>query len=100
MSLGFGPSRLLGGFAFCLAVAAPDQPVARARLGALPLYGGQAALRHALQGSGANAVVVLGGTPKDAPARQVLRAHLDTEGGLDVYCLKTTVERMEVEAGD
>ena len=80
-----------------VAVASPEELVARGRLGALPMYGGQAALRHALQSSGAAAVVVVGSTADEAPAYRVLRRHLEMEGALDVYRLTTSVERMEVD---
>lgn len=79
-----------------VAVAAPEEPVARGRLGALPLFGGQAALRHALGEAGANTVVLLDPGDGDSPCRRALDAHLATEGGVDVYRLSTVLERMEV----
>lgn len=77
-----------------VAVAAPHARVARSSLGALPLFGGQAALRHALAATEANAVLLVQNGEGDASLQEVLRHHLDTEGGVDAYTLRVTLERV------
>ncbi len=66
---------------------------ARGRLGSLPLYGGQACLRHALEDTGAGAVVVVDGGDPDGEHGRALRAHLDRVGALDVYRFEVSVRR-------
>jgi len=78
-----------------VAVAAPEVPVARATLGPLPLFGGQAALRHALRSTAAGAVVLVAREGSDGPMRSALRHHLETEGGVDAYTLEVTVRKLE-----
>ncbi|HSG08341.1 MAG TPA: MraY family glycosyltransferase [Longimicrobiales bacterium] len=80
------------------AVAVADQGsgVARGRVGAIPLFGGQAALRHALQETRANAVVVVGSAGHtDLEALEALTHHLDNVGGVDAYRLEVRVERLQ-----
>ena len=77
-----------------VAVAHPGNAAARATLGALPLYGGQAALRHALQESGASAVVLAG---QEGEGAEALRHHLETVGALDTYRLDVRVTRLQGE---
>jgi len=79
-------------------VASPELRVARSRIGALPLFGGQAALRHAMRESGASAVVLLSGTHGDGASRQALDAYLASQGGVDVYHLETRVRPLEGRA--
>jgi UDP-GlcNAc:undecaprenyl-phosphate/decaprenyl-phosphate GlcNAc-1-phosphate transferase len=78
-------------------VASPELTAARARLGALPLYGGQAALRHALRETGASAVVVVDGGEGGAAARSALDHHLATEGGVDAYSLEVSLRRLPLD---
>ena len=78
-----------------VAVAAPGAGVARASLGALPLFGGQAALRHALHGSKANAVLLVARDGADGGLRSALKHHLETEGGVDAWALEVTVRKVE-----
>jgi FlaA1/EpsC-like NDP-sugar epimerase len=87
--------RLGGARLRAVAVAAPEVPVARATLGALPLFGGQAALRHALHATAAGAVVLVARDGADASMRSALRHHLETEGGVDAYALEVTVRKLE-----
>lgn len=76
-----------------VAAADPELGTARAQLGALPLFGGQACLRHALEATGAHAVVLVRGASRNGEGERVLRAHLDREGGLDVYRMDVLVTR-------
>ena len=78
-----------------VAVASPGTAVARATLGALPLFGGQAALRHALHDSKAGAVVLVARPGADGGLKAALRHHLETEGGVDAYALEVTVRKVE-----
>jgi UDP-GlcNAc:undecaprenyl-phosphate/decaprenyl-phosphate GlcNAc-1-phosphate transferase len=78
-----------------VAVASPGTAFARATLGALPLFGGQAALRHALHESGASAVLLVARDGADGPLRSALKHHLETEGGVDAYALEVTVRKVE-----
>ncbi len=78
-----------------VAVASPGVAVARASLGALPLFGGQAALRHALHDSRANAVVLVARPGSDGALRTALRHHLETEGGVDAWTLEVTLRKVE-----
>lgn len=78
-----------------VAVAAPTAAVARTSLGALPLFGGQAALRHALADSEAHAVLVVEGPGGDGRMGEVLRHHLETEGGVDAYRLEVALRKLE-----
>ena len=68
---------------------------ATASLGALPLFGGQAALRHALHESGAGAVLLVARDGADGALRSALKHHLETEGGVDAYALEVTVRKVE-----
>jgi len=78
-----------------VAVADPASVVARATVGALPLFGGQAALRHALHETEANAVVLVGlGSIDDQPA-EALDHHLASVGGVDAYRLEVRLERVQ-----
>jgi UDP-GlcNAc:undecaprenyl-phosphate/decaprenyl-phosphate GlcNAc-1-phosphate transferase len=79
-----------------VAIASPEVGVARARVGPLPLYGGQAALRHALEESGASAIVVLG---DGVDVQSALDAHLASHGGVDVYRLEVTLRAWEGGGG-
>ncbi len=74
-----------------VAVANPDLPTPRARMGPLPLYGGEEALLHALDESRATAVLLVG---KGADGHPHLTAHLENHGGVDVYSYRVSVERM------
>ncbi|HSW31559.1 MAG TPA: hypothetical protein VLH75_18880 [Longimicrobiales bacterium] len=78
-----------------VAVAAPGVAVARASLGALPLFGGQAALRHALHDTKASAVVLVARDGADGTLRSALKHHLETEGGVDAWVLEVTVRKVE-----
>ncbi len=74
-----------------VAVANPDLLTPRARMGSLPLYGGEDALLHALDESRATAVLLVG---KGADGHPHLTAHLDNHGSVDVYSYRVSVERM------
>lgn len=74
-----------------VAVANPDLPTSRARMGSLPLYGGEDALLHALDESPATAVLLVG---KGADGHPHLTAHLNKHGSVDVYSYRVWVERM------
>jgi anti-sigma factor RsiW len=78
-----------------VAVASPGALPARASLGALPLFGGPAALGRALHASGAHAVLLVARDGADGPLRSALRHHLETEGGVDVWALEVTVRKAE-----
>ncbi|MFQ5536410.1 MAG: hypothetical protein ACE5GJ_03055 [Gemmatimonadota bacterium] len=78
-----------------VAVAAPEVAVARGSLGALPLFGGQAALRHAIQASGAQAVVLVDRGDGAPAGQRALRRYLDAEGAVDAYALEIRVRRVE-----
>lgn len=81
-----------------VAVASPSVAVARTTLGALPLFGGQAALRHALAASGAATVLVVerpGAPGGGETVEAALRHHLETEGGVDTWVLEVGVRRRE-----
>jgi len=82
-----------------VAVAWPNLRAARASLGALPLFGGQAALRHALQETRANTVVLVGDVDGGSSGHDPLQRHLETEGGVDVFVLELRLRRME-EGGE
>jgi UDP-GlcNAc:undecaprenyl-phosphate GlcNAc-1-phosphate transferase len=78
-----------------VAVADPGNGAARATVGALPLFGGQAALRHALRESKANAVVMVSfSVQNETEAREALDHHLTNVGGVDAYRLEVRVERI------
>lgn len=78
-----------------VAVADPGNGAARATVGALPLFGGQAALRHALNESQANAVLLVDSSGEaDTGAQDALEHHLSSVGGVDAYRLEVRVERM------
>ena len=78
-----------------VAVADPGNGAARATVGALPLFGGQAALRHALRESKANAVVMVSfSAQNEKDAREALDHHLTNVGGVDAYRLEVRVERI------
>ena len=72
-----------------VAVADPALGTARARTGAVPLYGGSSALKHALEETMATAVLLVGRAGKGHPH---LTSHLETHGGVDAYSLRVTVE--------
>ena len=76
-----------------VAVANPDIPTTRARMGALPLYGGEGALRTALSETDATAVLVVG---RGAEGHPHLTAHLENHGSVDVYSYKVSVEPMRM----
>jgi len=71
-----------------VAIANPELGVARARVGALPIYGGQAALRHAMEETGASAVLLVG---DDEEHRTHLAEHLESQGGVDVFVFEVDV---------
>ena len=78
-----------------VAVADPGNGAARATLGALPLFGGQAALRHALNETEANAVLLVGAPGRaNAGAQDALDHHLASVGGVDAYRMEVRVERV------
>jgi UDP-GlcNAc:undecaprenyl-phosphate GlcNAc-1-phosphate transferase len=70
-----------------VAVASPVVGASRGAIGALPLFGGQAALDRALEETGASAVVLVG-TDEDDGSRETLRSHLELRGSVDVYTLE------------
>ena len=72
-----------------VAVANPDVPTVRARIGALPLYGGGDALRHALDETAATAVLIVG---KGAEGHPHLTSHLENHGSVDVFSYQVSVE--------
>ena len=72
-----------------VAVANPDVSTIRARMGTLPLYGGESALRTALDETAATAVLVVG---RGAEGHPHLTAHLENHGSVDVYSYKVSVE--------
>jgi len=76
-----------------VAVADPEVRAARAQLGGLPLYGGQAGLRHALEAARASAVVLVEGAGSAGVHEAALTHHLELEGAVDVYRLDVTVRR-------
>jgi len=77
-----------------VALAVPAYGRARGRFQGHRLYGGSAALRHALQENGAHAVVVVSraGT---VDSWEYVRAHLESRGGLDVYRVRVGLERAD-----
>ncbi len=77
-----------------VAVASPAAAVARSSLGALPLFGGQAALRHALAATKANAVLLVSRDGSDGHGGSALQRHLETEGGVDAYRLEVTLRKL------
>jgi UDP-GlcNAc:undecaprenyl-phosphate GlcNAc-1-phosphate transferase len=85
-----GPPRLRP-----VAVASPEVASARASLGALPLFGGQAALRHALHDTKANAVLLVARDGQGEALRSALRRHLETEGGVDAWALEVGLRKVE-----
>jgi UDP-GlcNAc:undecaprenyl-phosphate GlcNAc-1-phosphate transferase len=78
-----------------VAVASPGVRAARASLGALPLFGGQAALRHAMAATGAGGVLVVEREGGGDEAGSALRHHLETEGALDAWVMEVGVRRLE-----
>jgi UDP-GlcNAc:undecaprenyl-phosphate GlcNAc-1-phosphate transferase len=80
-----------------VAVADPAVPRVRGRMGAYPLYGGPAALANALHDSRATAVVLIGeggdGGPTTEEGIPVLEAYLESQGAVDVFRLRVSVER-------
>jgi UDP-GlcNAc:undecaprenyl-phosphate GlcNAc-1-phosphate transferase len=82
-----------------VAVASPTSSLARGRLGHLPLFGGQAALRHALRETSASVVVLVDDGDGRLSGEETLRAHLETEGGVDVFVLEVRVRRLEGRTG-
>jgi len=89
-----------------VAIASPGSGVARTSLGALPLFGGRAALRHAISETGSGTVLLVernglvgpvgpdGPGGPEGPGRTALRRHLETEGGVDAYELRVTVRKL------
>ncbi len=80
-----------------VAIASPGSAVARTSVGTLPLFGGQAALRHALHASGSGAVLLVEREGSRSLGRSALRHHLESEGGVDAYELRVTVRKLEEE---
>lgn len=78
-----------------VAVAVPGAHTARSTLGQLPLFGGRAALRHALHDTGASAVLVLERPGGDGAMRHALAHHLQTEGGVDAWTMDVAVRKLE-----
>lgn len=81
-----------------VAVADPDYPRLRSRMGAYPLYGGPGAIENALRDARADAAVLIGGSGADgaidsAEAFPSITAYLESRGSLDVFRLQVTVER-------
>jgi UDP-GlcNAc:undecaprenyl-phosphate/decaprenyl-phosphate GlcNAc-1-phosphate transferase len=74
-----------------VAVADPRLTTKRARMGALPLFGGSAALQTALDETRATAVLLVG---RNRKAHEHLRSHLDSQGGVDVYAYDVSIEPM------
>ncbi|MDP2957927.1 MAG: hypothetical protein Q8N53_15980, partial [Longimicrobiales bacterium] len=77
-----------------VAVASPGLAVARSSLGALPLFGGQAALRHALAATKAHAVLLVSRDGSEGQGGSALQRHLETEGAVDAYRLEVTLRKM------
>jgi FlaA1/EpsC-like NDP-sugar epimerase len=75
-------------------VASPLSNAGRATVYGLPLFGGQAALRHAIGATGAHAVVLADRPSGDGTVRDALQRYLDVEGALDVYELRVSVQRL------
>ena len=81
-----------------VAVADPSYPRLRSRMGAYPAFGGEDALESALRDSRVNAVVVVGTAdgnghdPSSVERFPSLLAHLESEGSLDVFRLRVSVE--------
>lgn len=88
-------ARISGGSLRPVAVAAPSLAVARTTLGALPLFGGQAALRHAMAATGAGGVLVVERDGSGDEAASALRHHLETEGAVDAWVMEVEVRRLE-----
>ncbi len=82
-----------------VAVASPTSAVSRSRLGQLPLFGGQAALRHALGEAGATTVVLVDNGNGHSSEDEALRSHLATEGAVDVFVLEVRLHRQEAVEG-
>ena len=80
-----------------VAVANPDLPTARARMGTLPLYGGEEALRNALDETAATAVLVVG---RGAEGHPHLTSHLENHGSVDVFSYRVSVEPMRMGGTD
>lgn len=87
--------RLTGRSLRPVAVASPGVRAARASLGALPLFGGQAALRHAMAATGAGAVLVVEREGGGDEASSALRRHLETEGAVDAWVMEVGVRRLD-----
>lgn len=81
-----------------VAVADAAYGAAEARFRGLPLYGGDEALRRALEATGALAVVVVRREGRTGRLPFTVRDYLDRRGGLDVYALDVSLARMEVAA--
>jgi len=78
-----------------VAIADPGLSTARARVGAVPLYGGSAALRHALEETRATAVLLVGRGKEGHPH---LNAHLENHGGVDVYSFNVSIDQVRADA--
>jgi UDP-GlcNAc:undecaprenyl-phosphate GlcNAc-1-phosphate transferase len=76
-----------------VAAADPVLAASRARLGALPLFGGVDCLTEALAATGASAVVVVGDRERNGDGERLLRSHLERNGALDVYRMDVRVHR-------
>jgi len=68
-----------------VAVAAPLSHAGRATLGGRMLFGGQAAIRHALTESGAETVVLVERPGRSDACRRALRRHLEGDAAVDAY---------------
>lgn len=60
-------------------------------MGAYRLFGGEAALEHALERTEASGVLVVG-AGDDSPAEATLAAYLATTGSVDVYRLRIQIQ--------
>jgi UDP-GlcNAc:undecaprenyl-phosphate GlcNAc-1-phosphate transferase len=78
-----------------VAAACPELGAARSRIGTMPVYGGGAALRHAVEASGASAVVVLDRGEGHGSSEGAVRSYLEREGGVDAYLLSIDLSRLE-----
>ena len=74
-----------------VAIADPSLGTARTRSGALPMFGGSAALRHALSETGSATVLLVGRSGEGHPH---LTSHLEDYGAVDVYSYQVSVAPM------
>ncbi len=72
---------------------------ARGRFRGFPVYGGRHGLSEAVEETGVHAVVLVDRRGAGTAILEGIRQHLESEGALDVYALRVSVERLEGGAG-